>query len=127
MTFTETLDKHLRAIQDRDLTALTETLPDDGDLVLIMADGRLVRTVREFIDLHRAWFASPTWALAAAPVQTLEAPGLGVAVLRLDYRDAPAGGAPIHETSYLTLVFALRGPRWVLVQDQNTPVRTPGT
>jgi hypothetical protein len=29
------------------------------------------------------------------------------------------------QTSYLTLVFALRDGRWVMVQDQNTPVEQP--
>ena len=124
MTFNETLDTHIRAIQRRDLPALIATLPDEGEeIVLIMADGRLVRSVAEFVEAHRGWFASPTWVLEATPVKTFEAPGLGVAVLQLDYRDVPEGGAPIHEQSYLTLVFELRGKRWVMVQDQNTPMR----
>src|SRR4051794_966833 len=40
MTFRETLDAHLRAIQGRDFPALLATLPADR-LTLIMADGRL--------------------------------------------------------------------------------------
>jgi uncharacterized protein (TIGR02246 family) len=122
MTFRETLDKHLRAIQDRDLSALTSTLPDD-DLVLIMSDGRLVRSSREFADLHRGWFESRTWTLKADPVSVTETPDLGVAVLHLEYRDHPPGGQPVRETSYLTLIFARRGDTWVMVHDQNTPIK----
>jgi uncharacterized protein (TIGR02246 family) len=123
MTFAETLREHLRAIRDRDLPALMETLPAGGDLVLITADGRLVRSAREFADLHRDWFASPTWTLDTEPVHTIETPDLAVAVLRLDYRDMPADGPPVREASVLTLVFARRDGRWVMVQDQNTPIR----
>jgi hypothetical protein len=42
MTFRETLDRHLQSIQERDLSTLIDTLPADK-LILIMADGRLVR------------------------------------------------------------------------------------
>jgi hypothetical protein len=66
MTFSETVEKHLRAIRDHDLPSLIETLPDEKEgLLLIMSDGRLVRTVREFVALHRDWFGSPTWTLTA--------------------------------------------------------------
>ena len=122
MTFRETLEKHLAAIRNRDLAALAETLPQD-ELVLIMADGRLVRSVSEFLELHRGWFDMKTWTLTATPVSVLQSADLGVAVLHLDYRDDPPGGKPVRETSYLTLVFQRQGERWLMVQDQNTPVR----
>jgi len=123
MTFRETLDKHLRAIQERDLQALRETLPEN-ELVLITSDGQLVRSVTEFLSMHQSWFAHPTWSLGVTPVHIQESPQLAVAVLRLDYRDTRPDGSPLHETSYLTLVFAQQGERWVMVQDQNTPIRT---
>jgi hypothetical protein len=51
MNFRETLDRHLRAIQERNLSTLIDTLPPD-DLILIMADGRLVRGTDEFLNAH---------------------------------------------------------------------------
>jgi ketosteroid isomerase-like protein len=124
MTFRETLEKHLGAIQGRNLASLVETLPAD-ELVLIMSDGQLRRKVADFVDAHRGWFASTIWALGTDLVSVREGAHLGVAVLRLDYRDTPPGGPPVHETSYLTLVFARQGGRWVMVHDQNTPIRKP--
>jgi|SRR5581483_2146091 len=124
MTFRETLDKHLRAIRERDLQALAETLPDN-ELILIMSDGKLVRSTREFLDAHRGWFAMPAWTLDARPIEVYEAADLGVAVLHLDYREDPPGKPPVRQESVLTLIFRRDGARWVMVQDQNTPVRTP--
>ncbi len=125
MTFRETLDAHLASIRRRDVVALMATLPPaDSPIVLITSDGKLVRSVGEFEQMHRDWFASPTWTLEAEPVGLFEASDLGVAVLQLDYRDTPADGAPIRQASYLTLVFALREGHWVMVQDQNTPIRS---
>jgi ketosteroid isomerase-like protein len=125
MTFRATLDEHLQAIRDRDLPALLATLPADR-LNLIMADGRRITTVAEFAALHRDWFASPTWTLGTELVDLIETADLGVAVLRLDYRDDPPGADPIRAVSLLTLIFARQGDRWVMVLDQNTPIKAPG-
>src|SRR4051794_22338277 len=114
MTFRETLDRHLRAIQTRDLNELIETLPAER-LTLVMSDGRLVQTVDEFVTLHRDWFASPSWSLDAEVIAAEQGAQLGLAVLRLDYRDCPPNCEPIHEASWLTLVFQRQGERWVMV------------
>jgi uncharacterized protein (TIGR02246 family) len=122
MTFRETLEKHIRAIRERDLEALKETLPAD-ELVLIMSDGRLVRSVQEFLAAHQGWFQQQSWSIEFEPVAIREAKDLGVATFHLVYRDTLPDGRRLHETSYLTLVFARQGDKWVMVQDQNTPVK----
>jgi len=123
MTFRETLDKHLRAISARDLEALIETLPPD-DLVLIMSNGKVVRSVAEFVEAHRGWFEMPSWELQTSPIHVFETDDVGAAVLRLDYSDLNADHTRFHESSILTLVFALRQGRWVMVHDQNTPIKS---
>src|SRR3954453_15195211 len=102
MTFRETLDKHLRAIRERDLRSLVETLPDET-LTLIMSDGRLVGTVREFVDMHRDWFGQDTWSLETEVVAWRETAEMGHATIHLDYRDESPGGGRIRQASYLTL------------------------
>lgn len=120
MSFRDTLARHLRAIQERDLQGLADTVAENA-LTLIMADGRLERTTRAFLEAHRAWFAMPDWALDAEAVQLHESAELGVAVLRLEYREPSA----TPQESYLTLVFQRRGEKWLMILDQNTPVRAP--
>jgi ketosteroid isomerase-like protein len=118
VTFRDTLARHLRAIQDRDLAALAQTVAPER-LVLIMADGRLARSTREFLEAHRGWFETPGWTLHTEEVETFVSGDLAVAVLRLDYRAPPA----VRSESYLTLVFERRGAEWLMVQDQNTPIK----
>lgn len=117
MSLRETLARHLKAIEERDLEALAATVAPER-LVLIMADGRLARSTPEFIEAHRAWFAMPGWTLRTEEVAAFESDQLAVVVLRLDYRE-PA----VRSESYLTLVFERRDGEWLMVQDQNTPVR----
>ncbi len=87
-------------------------------LVLITAEGRLVRETREFLEMHRAWFASPGWTLDVTPEEVYETADVGVAVLRLLYQEPGVSSA-----SLLTLVFRRIGDKWLMVQDQNTPIK----
>ena len=114
--FREALGRHLLAIENRDLDGLAETLSDN--LILITAEGKLVRSKTEFLDMHRSWFAMQGWKLTPKPIHFFENEGLGVAVLHLDYEDSGK-----RQQSLLTLVFEHQGGRWLMVQDQNTPIK----
>lgn len=118
MTFRQTLERHLRAIRERDLQGLADTVADK-ELVLIMSDGRLQRSTEAFLEAHRGWFAMSNWTLDAELVEAFESADLGVATLRLDYREPPS----TRQESYLTLVFQRRGEKWLMILDQNTPIR----
>jgi ketosteroid isomerase-like protein len=116
MNFRETLGRHLLAIEKRDLATLAATVADP--LILISAEGRLKRSKAEFVEAHRGWFAMGDWTLQAKPVEIYQGGSIGVAVLHLDYREGEK-----RSESYLTLVFENRGDEWLMVQDQNTPIR----
>jgi ketosteroid isomerase-like protein len=118
MSFREALARHLRAIHERDLDALARTVAPES-LVLIMADGKLVRSTQEFLDAHSGWFAMSDWTLGVEEVASFEGTDLAVAVLRLDYREPPE----VRSESYLTLVFERREGTWLMVLDQNTPIK----
>jgi uncharacterized protein (TIGR02246 family) len=121
-SFRDALGRHLLAIQERDLDALADTV-DDDEVLLVMSDGKLARSKKEFLEAHRGWFAMKNWRLDVKPVQIIDGPALGVALLQLDYRETPPGKPPTRQESMLTLVFQQRNGKWVMVLDQNTPVR----
>jgi uncharacterized protein (TIGR02246 family) len=120
--FREALGRHLLAIEEKDIDALAATIAPDG-VLLVMSDGKLVRSTEEFIQAHRGWFAMKHWRLEVKPVHLYESGDLGVALLHLEYREAPPGKPPVRQESLLTLVFQNRGGRWLMFQDQNTPIK----
>jgi uncharacterized protein (TIGR02246 family) len=122
VSFRDTLGRHLLAIHEKNLKALADTVAEDG-LVLVMSDGRLVRRTEEFLELHRGWFAMKNWNLDVKPVQVWESADLAVAVLRLDYREIKPDRTGTRQESFLTLTFHNRGGKWVMVHDQNTPIK----
>ena len=121
-SFREALGRHLLAIEERDLDALADTVADD-EILLVMSDGKLVRSKKEFLEAHRGWFAMKNWRLEVKPVQIIDTPALGVALFQLEYRETPPGKPPTRQESMLTLVFQQRNGKWVMVLDQNTPTR----
>lgn len=76
----------------------------------------------EFLERHAAWFASPSWTLETQTIHVWEKDATAIGVVHLRCRD-PLPERPVDETSILTLVFARSGERWLLVHDQNTPIR----
>jgi len=119
--FRQALGRHLLAIEERNLAALGDTVAD-GEILLVMSDGKLARTKQEFMEAHRGWFAMKNWRLEVKPVHLFDGPHLGVALLHLDYRENHPGKPPTAQQSMLTLVFENRGGKWLMVLDQNTPI-----
>ena len=115
LSFRRTLERHLDAIQRRNLAALADTIAPDA-LLLITSDGKLKRSAAEFLDAHRGWFAMKNWTLKVTEEAVHETPGSGIAVLRLLYEEPG-----VRQESLLTLVFEMRGDKWLMVLDQNTP------
>jgi ketosteroid isomerase-like protein len=123
VTFQDTLDRHLQAIKTRDLAALESTVARHR-VVVVTSDGRLVSSTRQFLQMHRDWFASNTWSLDTEQLSISESPELAIVVLKLRYTDRPDGKPAIDEQSFLTLAFAQQNGRWEMFFDQNTPCRS---
>jgi hypothetical protein len=66
-------------------------------------------------DLHARLFATP--------LEIHEGSDAGLAVLHLLYCEDAPGKPPLREQSHLTLEFQCLGGKWVVVQDQDTPIR----
>jgi len=116
------LGKHLLAIDERDLGVLAATVAPDN-VLLVASDGRLTRTTKEFIEGYRAWFAMKHWRVDVKPIQIWEGAELGVALLNYAYREMPPGQAPTLQLSVVSLVFQNRNGKWLMIQNQNTPLQ----
>ena len=118
--FREAVGRHLLAIEERDIERLTGTLSPDG-VLLVMSDGRMTRTTKEFVDGYRAWFAMKHWRLEVKPVQIFEGQDVGVALMLYELREMPPGGTPTRQVSLVSMVFRAQAGRWHMVLNQSTP------
>lgn len=121
-SFAAALETHLRAIRERDLEALLDTITTGEKLILVFPDGTLTDSRAEYVEFHEAWFAAPGWRMEFDVLHVIERPLLSHALLKYRYEDASGDGEPRTSVSYLAVTFAQEDGRWRLVFDQNTPI-----
>ncbi|WP_149194320.1 YybH family protein [Luteimonas suaedae] len=119
----ETLDRHLQAIQARDLEALMATVTDGEALTLILPNGKVLTTREEFRQLHVDWFAEDDWRMRFQVRQVRAFGDTGIALVHyLSQQRQHDGSYATRREALLSLVFAREQGEWRLVYDQNTVV-----
>lgn len=124
MTFEQTLQRHLTAVQNRDIDTLLKTIANDGTLTLIMPNGSLWQDYDEIAELHQEWFSDPDWQMTTELLSTRESAEMASALLLVNYTDVDEEGDPVEFQYYLHLLFAKRGADWLVIHDQNTMLDT---
>ncbi len=120
MDFSQTLQTHLYAIEQRDLDLYLSTISHDEELSLIMPNGTFIQGYEAVAKMNREWFADPDWRLEAAVLRTIETDEMGLALLLVQYHDLTPDGEPFDRQYYLNLIFSHVDDEWLLVHDQNT-------
>lgn len=124
MTFQQALQRHLTAVQERDLATFRETIASDGSLALILPNGSYLDEYQEIIEMHQEWFADPEWRMSVELVNQRETPVMASALCLVTYDDVDEAGAAVQFQYFLNLIFAKQGNQWLLVHDQNTIIDT---
>ena len=120
MTFQQALQRHLTAVQERDLDTFIDTIASDGSLAMIMPNGNYLDEYQEIVELHQEWFADPEWRMSFELVNQRETPAMASALCLVTYEDVDEEGEPVQFQYFLNLIFAKQGNKWLLVHDQNT-------
>lgn len=115
--FQAALERHLGAIERRDIDAFKASVTAGDTLLTIVQNGHAFTTPAETIAIHEEWFKRDGWSWKGDVVRTIVGKDVAAAVIRYVYQDAP-DAAPI--STWLTFVFQLEDGEWRLVHDQNT-------
>ncbi len=118
MTFAETLDRHLRAIAQRDATEFAATLSVDPAPHVIGPDGSIIAGHDAVLAAHRDWFSSMEFTFDPNIIWQRESGDLGIALVRVRYAEPEKEPREF----YLLLAFARNDDRWGMFYDQNTPI-----
>lgn len=121
-----TLDKHLAAINARDLDTLMSTVTSGDKLTTILPNGKVLDTRDAYHQLHVDWFKDGDWRMVF-DIEDVERFGdMGIARVHYDSQARQDDGSYASKrVAQLTLVFQLQQGQWRLVYDQNTVVPPP--
>jgi ketosteroid isomerase-like protein len=120
-SFSETLQAHMDAIQNRKLKELLATV--DDNVILILPDGTRMTSKKEFEQLHIEWFAETNWRMEMAILKKEESEDLGHVLIRYKYTEE--GTATVVRYTYLSMLFRKKSGQWLLIHDQNTRSEKP--
>ncbi len=121
MNFEQTLEKHIKALQEKNIGAFLETIPEQGEFSLILPNGKMISTAEEFVAFNRDWFGDPDWTMQITIVRKFGGADMGFALLDVAYSDRDREGKPINKSFYLNLIFRrVADGHWLLTHDQNT-------
>ncbi len=120
MTFKETLNTYLKALEGRDIETLIKILPAErGETVLILPNGSIDKSRDNFVAGHIEWFADKKWKQTCEVINTIETAEMSIATVLYEYSD----GKGESMDALLGLVFQKIDHSWILVHDQNTPIK----
>jgi ketosteroid isomerase-like protein len=121
LNFSQALDKHIEAISKRKLKELLSTV--DDQVILILPDGSILESKKEYEQLHINWFAEPGWKMDIAVLEKQEVGEIGYVLIKYKYTEE--GNPPVIRYTYLNMIFRKKSGNWLLVHDQNTRIEKP--
>ena len=118
--FDETLSKHLKAIENRDLKLLLETVNRDK-IVLILPNGKYSDSFDTYREVNQDWFSDLSWEISYTISDKIVNEKTGIVTLKINYINKETNQTELNY--YLTLIFKRLNDGWKLVHDQNTIIK----
>jgi ketosteroid isomerase-like protein len=115
------VERHIAAIEARNLNEIEATITAGEDLLLILPSGKMSRSRADYMTFHRSLFGNEQWAMTFEPVHLQTTGDYGHALYRVTFDGDGAGPAP-PSPAFLSLGFRLENGEWRLVHDQNTAI-----
>lgn len=121
--FNSTLNNHLNAIKNRDITNYLATVADTA--VVIMLNGTKIEGKAAIQALHADWFADTDWSIDFKIENAFETTDSALACLAVSYTDKDSSGKTLTFCYWLSLLFHknVNTSKWELVFDQNTNIK----
>lgn len=116
MTFSETLDRHLKAIALRNIAEFKATLSEDPQVMA--PDGSIIAGFEPVLKAHAQWFSSTEFTFEPRIVWKTASGDIGLALVRVNYIEPQQTSRAF----YLLLAFKREGDSWGMFYDQNTPI-----
>lgn len=120
--FESLLQRHINAIQTRDLKAYAATITRGDTLYLVLPTGKLIPNRSGVLDYHRQWFADTSWRMRFERLRTTVGEDSAIVFFHTIYDGNDDDGKPMHSEGYLTMIFRREAQGWALIHDQNTRI-----
>lgn len=116
------MQKHLAAVSNKDLNALAETLPPDGQMQLILPGSEIKDSVAGFLQFHADWFNSPNWTFETEILNATVGQQLAMVVVQIIYREPLRDGKPYFNRMTVSYDLQKTDGNWYVIKDHASSV-----
>lgn len=120
--FDTTIKEHFKAIQNRDLDKLIETI-DKEKVILILPNGKHSSSFADYKKANSEWFLDNDWKIEYEIIDKCISKEMGIILAKITYFDKDENGKDFSFQYFLNLTFKLIQGEWKLVFDQNTMIK----
>lgn len=118
----QVMQKHLDAVTDKNLLALSQTLPPDGQMQLILPQAEIIEGVDGFLKFHEDWFAQPGWTFQTKILNSEVGEQLAMMVVEIIYREAERNGKPYFNRMIVSYDLKNIENNWYVIKDHASSI-----
>lgn len=115
--FLSALEKHLDAVERKNLKTLKSTLPPHGKMELIQPSTEVIKGVDGFIKFHEAFFKHPNWSIKFTVTSKNVGDKIGVATTETLYKEPERNGKPYSSRMTVTYTLEKINGKWYVIKD----------
>lgn len=115
--FINALEKHLDAVEKKDLKALKATMSPKGNMELIQPNMEVIKRVDGFMRFHEVFFNHPEWSLKFKIISKNVGNKIGIATTEAMYREPERNGKPYFSRMTVTYSLEKNEGKWYVIKD----------
>lgn len=116
------MEKHLKAVSNRDLETLASTLSPKGNMQLILPGTEIIEKVEGFMEYHREWFTAPDWTFETKILNSETGQTMGMVIVEALYKEPERDGKPYYNRMIVSYDLQKIDGQWYIIKDHATSV-----
>ncbi len=115
--FVDLMEKHLKAVSEKDLSTLASTMHPTGKMQLILPSQDITVSIDSFLNFHKDWFKDAVWTFDTQILNTEIGDRLGMAVVESVYREPERNGKPYFNRMIISYLLEKMDEKWYVIKD----------
>ena len=121
-TFHATLERHLKAVSNRDVETLKSTMHPEGKMQLILPATEIMTGVDAFMNYHEEWFKMPNWTFETKILNIEVGETNGIGITEVIYREPLRDGKPYFNRMTVSYALEKFNGTWYIIKDHASSI-----
>lgn len=116
------MEKHLKAVSNRDIETLASTLSPDGDMLLILPETEIIEKASGFIENQSEWFETTNWTFETKILHSEVGETVASMVVEAIYKEPERDEKPYFNRMHISYVLKKVKGDWFVIRDHMVTV-----